>query len=442
MAALNRPVGLEWRDRPRESPPRQATQLQHILNIPATKQDVGSLRLIAGDALQVADQLLAEGRAASFDLIHLDPPFGSEADYARARQMDVAGKQIDVLLPAYGDTDRGDIASYLDGLFPIFQRCHALLSPRGSFYLHLDFRRGPYVRLLLDEIFGVDNLLNEIIWAYGLGGSSATRFQRKHDVIYFYAKDLAKNWFVAPQEAATSSLLAGQPKRATDLWQTPTAAPGGTILRTWPDPLIERTLSNRDFERTGYPTQKPLSLAARIVQASLPPNGQVLDLMSGSGTIGIAALHAGGHATLGDRGALALDVSRGRAHAIGAQIALDAVNGALQSTELPAAPLRIEGNNAVLRAFTLPWPPPLLPIKPAVSGWLTDNHRLHGVDFLSAWGVFGRATGNVLSALAWWDAAAQRKREKVQTCLVFQADRVPEMWVGVDVFGRIWHTPI
>lgn len=338
MAEINRPVGLEWRDRPREPPQVHATSLQHILHIPATKSGLGSLRLIAGDALAVADQLLAEGRAATFDLIHLDPPFGSEADYARARQIDLAGKQIDVLLPAYGDTDRGDIASYLDGLFPIFQRCHALLSPRGSFYLHLDFRRGPYVRLLLDEIFGVDNLLNEIIWAYGLGGSSATRFQRKHDVIYFYAKDLEENWFSVPQEAATSSLLAGLPKRATDLWQTPTATPGETILRNWPDPLVERTLSNRDFERTGYPTQKPLSLAARIVQASLPPNGQVLDLMSGSGTIGIAALHAGGHATLGDRGALALDVSRGRAHQIGAQIDINAVNRALHSEALPQAP--------------------------------------------------------------------------------------------------------
>ncbi len=438
-----RPVLLNWPGRQPESPAAAPpVDLQPVLCLPSAGTDRGRLRLLQGPAQRVADRLLQEGMAGTFDLIHLDPPFGSDANYGRIRDIEVDGRSATLTLPAYGDDDGGDLAGYLEGLEPVLRRCHRLLSPRGSFYLHLDFRRGPYVRLLLDEIFGADHLLNEIVWAYGLGGSSRRRFQRKHDVLYFYAKDLKQHWFSAPSEAATSSMLAGQPKRATDTWQTPDRDDAAPLLRAWPDPLIEKTLSNRDPERTGYPTQKPLALATRIIQASLPPDGKMLDLMAGSGTVGIAALLLGRDAVLGDQSPVALDVARGRAVAAGAEIRLERVEPQDPLVDIPIAPVLLqrssERNQARLTTLNLPlWTDRLGDGE--TDAWLRTCATTRGADLLGAWGVAEDRGHTGLFALAWWDGAAPRTREAVRQELSWSMGSetgAPLWWVGYDVAGR------
>ena len=314
---MNRPVGLQWPGRKRHLPPAVDVGLTPLLRLPGTLADSGAVRLIRGEALQVAERLLHEGLRGHIDVIHLDPPFGSQVDYARLRDLRIIGadgtpRTIPLQLPAYGDTDADDLAGYLDDLEPVLQRCRELLSARGSLYVHLDFRRGPYVRMLLDELFGADHLVNEIVWAYGLGGSSATRFQRKHDILYFYARDLKHHWFRAPQQAATSSLLLGQPKRATDVWVTEGREDEDRIVNDWPDALVEKTLSNRDPERTGYPTQKNESLLRRIIQASSNPGDLVLDAFAGASTTGVVAASEGRRFLLIDASPVALSVSRAR----------------------------------------------------------------------------------------------------------------------------------
>ena len=424
-----RTVRLDWPDRPQLPPPPKVSPFSPVLSLPSQglAPVQGRVRLLHGDALAVADRLLLEGRAATFDLIHLDPPFGSGADYERLRDLRVGERTVALALPAFGDTDGGDLAGYLDALFPLLHRCRELLSPHGSFWLHLDFRRGPHARLLLDEIFGADHLVNEIIWAYGLGGSSPKRFQRKHDVLYVYARDVGQHWFRPGQEAATSSMLRGQPKGATAVWQTADRDDAATLVRDWPDPVIEKTLSNRDPERTGYPTQKPLAIAARIVAASVPPGGQVLDLMSGSGTLGIAALRLGHHATLGDRSPVALDVSRGRAHALGAAVQLDTLSAMPFLKPLTTVPAQLAGTQACLLPFALP-PGPL------------EVEGADGSDLLGAWGVAVQESEG-LRAVAWWDAAAQRTRGDVQRSLPVTV-AAGLVWVGIDVFGRGWQAPL
>ena len=346
-AVPHRPVRLHWQDRPTAPPRPQPRELVPLLRFRGQSQDVGRARLVSGDALAAMDRLVQEG--ARFDLVHLDPPFGSEAKYERRRSIRTAAGQRQVPTPAYGDRDGGDVAAYLELLYPLLCRAHALLKPTGSLYLHIDFRRGPHLRLLLDEIFGADALLNEIVWAYALGGSAKGRYQRKHDTIYFYAREPGQHYFQAPREAATSSMLKGQPKRATDTWLTESADDAASIERDWPDELVRKTLSNRDPERTGYGTQKPLALAARIVAASCPPGGVVLDPMCGSGTIGVAAVSLGRQAVLNDRGAAALDVTRSRLLKAGAELAIDRVSGGpLPNLVKDRSVVTARGDSAVL----------------------------------------------------------------------------------------------
>ncbi len=404
--------------------------------------------MIAGDAVAVADQLLDEGLAGSFDLVHLDPPFGSEADYSRRRAVTLDGERHQFELPAYRDSDRGDLAGYLDGLHPLLCRYHALLADHGALYLHIDFRRGPYLRLLLDEIFGADNLVNEIVWAYALGGSSRRRYQRKHDVIYFYARSTSQMYFLPPQEAATSTMLAGQPKKATDTWVSDDRADGTPIQRDWPDQLVRKTLSNRDPERTGYPTQKPLALATRMVRASTPPGGRVLDLMAGSSTVGVAATLLGCQAVLGDRGDAALDVSRGRLLAAGGELALEGVDGQGAWQPWPGeAPCRIahlpNGRlEATLLPAPLPWPADVVRARPATALALARQAETDGMELLGAWGV-AVAGPPPERVLACWDAAGQREREPVPRRLEGAADDVSSLtWWAVDVLGRRWKAAI
>ncbi len=434
-----REVRLEWPQRPLAPPPPLPRDLQPGLQLPGAPLAGGSVRLVRGEALAVADRLLGEGLAGQIDLVHLDPPFGSEANYARARTLQIGSQNIDIELDAYGDTDGGDLAGYLETLYPVLHRAWQLLSERGSIYVHLDFRRGPYVRMLLDEIFGADNLVNEIIWAYGLGGSARGRFQRKHDVLYFYARDKKKMWFQAPREEATSSLLRGQPKQATDIWRTPDREDETRIERAWPDALVDKTLSNRDPERTGYPTQKPLALALRMVQASLPPGGMLLDSMAGSGTAGVAAALLGQRATLGDRSDVAIDCARGRAVAAGAAVRCEAIGLQGLLAPLPGPPpARREGPIVALGELRLPWQEGAQPV-------LSSHNGRCGGDLLSAWGVGVRGTDGSFAVVGWWDGGAQRTRPNVPPSLTLPDAALaqePLFWLGFDVLGRGWYAPL
>lgn len=416
---VSRPVVLHWPGRPQSSLAPRDPGVVPLMRVAASRPHVGSARLVRGDAVQVADRLLHEGLAGRVDVIHLDPPFGSDADYARLRDVQTADGAVPLRLPAYTDTE--ELATWLDRLEPVLHRCHALLSPRGSLYLHLDFRRAPYARILLDTLFGADHLCNEIVWAYGLGGSSDRRFQRKHDVIAFYAKDLRHHWFQAPREAATSQRMRGQAKLATDVWVTDGRDDADRIQRDWADTLVEKTLSNSDSERTGYPTQKPMALATRIIQSSLPPGGLALDLMCGSGTFGVAAVLAGGSVVLGDRGDVAMDVTRSRLVHAGGEVRCEA----LASAPIAAAPIavavRIEAESVHLDELDLSFP--------------SDSMMLKAHDALGAWGICDD-TAEGLLALAWWDGAAQRHRSAVPRSLALATRPARPVWLGVDLAGR------
>lgn len=234
-----------------------------------------------GSRLRHADWLAAASslEAASIDLVYVDPPFNS----GRTR-VDRAGAFEDAW---------PTIEDYLDWLRPRLAATARVLRPTGAVLLHLDQRVSHRARVLLDDMFGADCFVNHLIWSYGLGGSSARRFARKHDDILFYCVDPDRYWFDPPRVPATSRRMAGQTKKATDIIDIP-------------------SLNNMAKERVGWPTQKPLELLRFLIGACCPPDGVVYDPCCGSGTTLVAAQQLDRDAMGSDLSADALSIARSR----------------------------------------------------------------------------------------------------------------------------------
>jgi site-specific DNA-methyltransferase (adenine-specific) len=167
--------------------------------------------------------------------------------------------------------------------------------------VHLDYREVHYVKVLLDAIFGRDCFLNEVIWAYDYGGRTRRRWPPKHDTILVYVRDPARYYF-DPEGAERI------PYMAPGLVGPAKAARGKRLTDTWWATIVP----TNGRERTGYPTQKPLSILRRIVRTSAPPGGLVADFFAGSGTAGVAALEAGRRFLLVDNNAEAVEVMERR----------------------------------------------------------------------------------------------------------------------------------
>ena len=145
-----------------------------------------------------------------------------------------------------------------------------ILKETGSIYIQMDYRLAHYIKIAMDNVFGYNNFINEIIWKYGLGGSSKRTFAKKHDTILFYAK--SQDYIFNLQfEESTSNKMKGKMKKMIDVWDIP-------------------NINNMAKERLGYDTQKPVKILNNIIQASSNENDIVADFFMGSGTTGEAAL--------------------------------------------------------------------------------------------------------------------------------------------------------
>lgn len=248
-------------------------------------------RLISGDNLAVMSALLPQYEGC-IPLIYVDPPFFSNRHYS-AR----VGRGEDSRCPkewqlAEGYTDHWqDIDAYLDMLYPRLALMYRLLSPTGSLYLHLDWHANAYARLLLDEIFGAERFLNEIIWVYHGPSPIRSAFNRKHDTILVYTKSEQYTFNVdavrQPYDPVTIKTFASS--RKAGFGKVPNLARGKVPEDWWYFPVVAR-LHN---ERTGYPTQKPAVLMERIILASSNPGDTVADFFCGSGTTASAAAKLG-----------------------------------------------------------------------------------------------------------------------------------------------------
>ncbi|MGC1184424.1 MAG: site-specific DNA-methyltransferase [Candidatus Dormiibacterota bacterium] len=266
----------------------------------------GSGEVILADNLDVLRQLPDE----SLDLVYIDPPFATgqmrRLDAIRTgsgagRRRGFAGREYQfqvISRHSYRD-DRG-LEAHLEFLHLRLVEIHRALRTHGSLYLHLDYRTTHHVRLLLDQIFGPERFLNEIVWAYDYGGRQRDRWPRKHDTILWYSK--SDRWIFE------RSAIERIPYMAPGLVGPEKAARGKLPTDTWWLTIVP----TRSAERTGYPTQKPVALLERIIRASSREGDLVADFFCGSGTTGVVAQAWGRRYLLVDDNPTAIEISRRR----------------------------------------------------------------------------------------------------------------------------------
>ena len=223
----------------------------------------------------------------SFRLIYIDPPFNSGKVQRRQELATVRSDDGDRVgfggeryrTVALGTTSYADVFDdYLAYIGPRLEHAHRLLTADGTLYFHIDYREAHYCKVLLDQIFGRENFINEIIWAYDYGGRSRRRWPAKHDTILVYAKDVDRYFF--DQEA-----IERIPYMAPGLVSKEKAARGKLPTDVWWHTIV----ATNGKEKTGYATQKPEGILRRILSASSEENDWVLDFFAGSGTTGAVA---------------------------------------------------------------------------------------------------------------------------------------------------------
>ena len=272
-----------------------------------------SSRIIFGDNLPVLKSL----PSGSVELIYIDPPFNTGKLQKRTRIQvnrvkdgdddQVIGDRTGFAGKRYQTTSLGEQAytdqfeDYLAFLEPRLREAHRLLQPNGSLYFHIDYREVHYCKVLLDQIFGRSSFLNEIIWAYDYGARTRRKWPPKHDNILWYARD--PEHYIFDSEAVERI-----PYMSPGLVGPEKAARGKLPTDTWWHTIV----GTNSKEKTGYPTQKPLGVLRRILQASSTPGGIVLDFFAGSGTTGAACLELGREFILIDNNPQAMAVMHTR----------------------------------------------------------------------------------------------------------------------------------
>jgi site-specific DNA-methyltransferase (adenine-specific) len=265
-----------------------------------------NFKVIQGDNLSALKSMPEQ----SVQLIYVDPPFNTGRTQTRGtssttrtetgNRMGFKGQRYEIVketILSYDD----EFADYWGFLEPRLEQAWRILKETGTLYVHLDYREAHYAKVLLDALFGRECFLNEIIWAYDYGGKAKSRWPAKHDTILVYVKDPTKYFFnnetvdrepyMAPGLVTPEKVERG--KLPTDVWWHTIVSPTGN-------------------EKTGYPTQKPLGVLRRIIQASSQEGDVVLDFFAGSGTTGAAASELGRSFILVDQNPEAISVMKER----------------------------------------------------------------------------------------------------------------------------------
>jgi site-specific DNA-methyltransferase (adenine-specific) len=278
-------------------------------NLAGVSSPIGSAaadRILLGENLE----LLPGFADASFQLIYIDPPFNTgklqerrtlrTAQDPDGERTGFQGRRYSTQLLA-SSSYRDSFDDYLAYLAPRLEEGHRLLAREGTFYFHIDYREAHHCKLLLDEIFGRECFLNEIVWAYDYGARSKSRWPAKHDTILVYVKDASAYHF-------DSEEVDREPYMAPGLVTPAKAARGKLPTDVWWHTIVPTS----GHEKTGYPTQKPEGIIRRMVQASTRPGDWCLDFFAGSGTLGAVAAKLDRRYVLIDSNPEAVAVMRAR----------------------------------------------------------------------------------------------------------------------------------
>lgn len=267
-------------------------------------------RLLLGDNLSLMTALLPEYEGR-INLIYADPPFFTNRKFSARIGRGEDSRKPDQWQMAEGYHDNwSGLDSYLDFLYQRLALMYRLLAPNGTLYLHLDWHADSYARLLLDEFFGADHLLNEIIWAYHGPSPIRRAFNRKHDTILAYVKngDYTFNVDAIREPYHENTIKTFHSSSKAGFGKVPDLERGKVPEDWWYFPVIARLHS----ERTGYPTQKPIALLERIVLASSNPGELIADFFCGSGTTPFVASKHGRKFIACDESFRALHTTRNR----------------------------------------------------------------------------------------------------------------------------------
>ena len=279
-----------------------------------TEPDGGS-ELCLGDNLEYMEQLLRRGYAGRFSLIYIDPPFFTRSSFnASLTLKDDKGASHKVHHLAYDDKFDRDLEYYIENMTARLLAMKDLLADDGLIWVHLDWHSSHYIKLVLDEIFGEKNFVNEVIWQYKSGGSGKRHFARKHDTILVYSK--TKNYYLdVPAEKSYNRDR--KPYRFRGVAEYKDEGGWYTMVNmkdVWNIDMVGRTSK----ERTGYATQKPEELMKRIVAASTEEGDLCGDFFCGSGSLAEAAESLGRKWMMCDSERLAAAMARRRMSAAGA----------------------------------------------------------------------------------------------------------------------------
>ena len=269
------------------------------------KNGSGGSMLALCDSVSFAKFLLSKGLKGKVSTIYMDPPFLSGSDYS-ARLTGPDGRSI--THHAYSDKWTNDEAGYIRMLCSVLWGARELLSDKGTVFLHLDWHFVHYMKVCMDEIFGRDNFINEIIWQYKSGGSSRRHFARKHDTLLFYGK--TKDYYLdIPKEKSYNRGL--KPYNFKDVAEYEDEHGWYTLVNmrdVWPVDMVGRTAA----ERTGYATQKPEKLISLIVNSCSRKGDICADFFCGSGTLPAVCGKLERRFMACDKGSLAVGMTKKR----------------------------------------------------------------------------------------------------------------------------------
>lgn len=259
-------------------------------------------RIYFGDNLEILKGMADE----SIPLIYIDPPFNSKKVQSRTQLKtikDLNGDRIGFMGTSYKTEELGtkkysdSFDDYEGFIRPRLEEAYRILAPNGSLYFHIDYREVHYCKIWLDQIFGRECFMNEIIWAYDYGAKSKSKWPAKHDNILFYVKD-PKNYIFNVED------IDREPYMAPGLVGPEKVAKGKLPTDTWWWTIV----GTNSKERNGYPTQKPLGIVNRIIRASSNPGDVVMDFFAGSGTVGESCIKLGRKFILIDKNEEALEI--------------------------------------------------------------------------------------------------------------------------------------
>lgn len=398
--------------------------------------------LVRSDNLDFMEHLLKHRQmAGKIDLIYIDPPFFSKSNYRTEIKLrsDTIDKIPAIRQKAYHDVWDNSMEDYLRMLTARLFLMRDLLSEEGSIFVHLDWHATHYVKLILDEIFGEKNFVNEIIWQYKSGGVSKRHFARKHDTLLFYAK--SKNYYFEPWKEKSYN-RDFRPYRFKGVKEYKDEVGWYTMVNrkdVWKMDMVGRTST----ERTGYVTQKPEALIERILESCTVEGSLCADFFGGSGTMAAAADKMGRRWISCDVGRLATLNSHKRLMDNGAVYALwedatgqdaEGSNGTLE-LEATVAPSPIS-DKMLLRVELLGYNNPSVlnaPVEPAFIPTLKKIMKQDSLQLVDYWSIDTDYDGSVFRPKAYFC----KQNDGIETGYEAMGNQFQIIAVkAVDIFGN------